>query len=636
MDPNTPSSTEQQTISEQLQQPSSIQQMAPEQQPQPVYTAPNVPDPIPPKKRYSPSKKKLILLLVLLVVIVAIAVYWFLVRNRTQQKAEPVSNVTTSTNKAGDSPKKVTFLDSAKKVNNIDIISNYSYFAGEECEGENFDQNCKPFLKKEDVEYFQIGTTQDNNGIYAVVLSAGIDTRTYIFTELSNNKYVIVGKHSDVVCPPQDDSENGNQKSCDGTAVGEMKDKAFKDNVTVDMSIEYSQLKFDESITVKGQKLKSQYSAYFLPKGTASLTSQSNGDMKVDKLEAKGDVSYYEVADKSANYSLNGIYATYKNLFGIVYALDGEISAADGKLAYQWQNGESKSSAEYFTAGRGCGRPSGYVTALNVNATDLISVGTTPGGQVLYQLPLSAPLLQELYTSDYAKGTDLSDATLKNLTIQQFNDKHAYFLVRNGLNELVVYQRSDMYIRGGCGKPVIYLYPTQETSVNVAVGADVRISEPTYPIGGWRNVLARPNGSLTYQDQGYDSLYWEGYGHGEYPEITTGTVVTSAEATSTIWRQLRQQGLNAKESQDFMDFWQPRLPKTPYMRLTWLTTDQVNRLAPLKVSPAPKTVIRVFLDFEGLEHKISLPTQKLTTPKRQGYTLVEWGGLLRKGLPQQH
>ena len=150
MDPNTPSSTEQQTISEQLQQPSSIQQMAPEQQPQPVYTAPNVPDPIPPKKRYSPSKKKLILLLVLLVVIVAIAVYWFLVRNRTQQKAEPVSNVTTSTNKAGDSPKKVTFLDSAKKVNNIDIISNYSYFAGEECEGENFDQNCKPFLKKED------------------------------------------------------------------------------------------------------------------------------------------------------------------------------------------------------------------------------------------------------------------------------------------------------------------------------------------------------------------------------------------------------------------------------------------------------------------------------------------------------
>ena len=89
------------------------------------------------------------------------------------------------------------------------------------------------------------------------------------------------------------------------------------------------------------------------------------------------------------------------------------------------------------------------------------------------------------------------------------------------------------------------------------------------------------------------------------------------------------QGLNAQESADFLAFWQPKLPSSPYVRLTWLNTADMNQLAPLQVNPIPKTFIRTFLEFEGLTKPITLIPQKLSSLPRLGFTLVEWGGLLR-------
>ena len=101
---------------------------------------------------------------------------------------------------------------------------------------------------------------------------------------------------------------------------------------------------------------------------------------------------------------------------------------------------------------------------------------------------------------------------------------------------------------------------------------------------------------------------------------------------ATIEKQLASQGLQGQEITDFISFWKPNLPKEPYVRLTWLTLPQINVLAPLQVSPSPNTTIRVFLDFEGLSKPISLPAQEFNSPQREGFTLVEWGGLARKGL----
>jgi hypothetical protein len=48
----------------------------------------------------------------------------------------------------------------------------------------------------------------------------------------------------------------------------------------------------------------------------------------------------------------------------------------------------------------------------------------------------------------------------------------------------------------------------------------------------------------------------------------------------------------------------------------------------LFVSPKPDTSIRIFLEFAGLNKPVDLISQKLDAPKRLGFTLIEWGGLL--------
>lgn len=92
---------------------------------------------------------------------------------------------------------------------------------------------------------------------------------------------------------------------------------------------------------------------------------------------------------------------------------------------------------------------------------------------------------------------------------------------------------------------------------------------------------------------------------------------------------MKEMGLSDKEIADFKEFWLPKMPATPYVRLSWLLTPEMDTLAPLAVSPKPDSSIRVFLDFEGLNSKIDIAPQVLPHYERKGFTLVEWGGLLK-------
>jgi hypothetical protein len=191
----------------------------------------------------------------------------------------------------------------------------------------------------------------------------------------------------------------------------------------------------------------------------------------------------------------------------------------------------------------------------------------------------------------------------------------------------IIYNNQSFEALAECGKPVIYLYPEKTTTVSVKVGASITKSEPNYG-NGW-TAVANPNGQLTVGGKVFDSLFWEGIGNGEYPAVTSGTVVANAEVKNTITSQLSYIGLNAKETNDFLDFWMPKMPSTPYVRLSWLQNNEMDKLAPLAISPTPTSVIRVFLDFEGFNNQIGLPSQKLTPMTRTGFSVIEWGGLLK-------
>ncbi|MFA4826974.1 MAG: hypothetical protein WC596_01815 [Candidatus Shapirobacteria bacterium] len=268
-------------------------------------------------------------------------------------------------------------------------------------------------------------------------------------------------------------------------------------------------------------------------------------------------------------------------------------------------------------------------SSLLIEKQEVGNVTYSPDKKIYQIKNIQNELLKVLY-DNYKTGRDYPSAP-PIMSIDQYNETHNHFLYQDLSGDWIVYVNSQYAPMVECGKPVIYLYPTQDTVINVKVGADMSQSDPLYPSDGW-TVLAKPSGNLTYQNQSYPYLFWEGMGWGTYPDYQNrGVVVSQQNLIRTLKSQLSQLGLNTQESADFMEFWQSRLPQTPYVRLTWLNTADMNRLAPLAVNPRPDTVIRIFLEFEGLQQPRPLIPQSLTSVPRRGFTLVEWGGLLIKG-----
>lgn len=348
-----------------------------------------------------------------------------------------------------------------------------------------------------------------------------------------------------------------------------------------------------------------------------SLTTTKTGNKFYQITSAVGDITDYGVRaydlvtpdGRSHRYQLESAM----------------ISNDDATLKVTWTDGSNK-AVTFSNPVRGCS--AGYansnaVLGFSPDISTAIKVGTVAAtGKPAYRLT-TAGFVQGLY-DEYSAGRDID-----KISLDAYKTKLTHIVFQDGFGKWILLQNNNYGPNGECGKPVIYLYPTKTTSVNVMVGADVTVSDPIYPANGWRNVTAQPNGALKYNGRSYESLFWEGKGHGLYPSVGMfGTVVPQGKLLGTLRAQLAAQGLNTKETNDFMDFWSDHLPKTPYVKLTWLTKAQIDELAPLRITPKPTTVIRVFLDAKGLNAPVSLVPQTLTAPSRQGFTVVEWGGLI--------
>lgn len=54
------------------------------------------------------------------------------------------------------------------------------------------------------------------------------------------------------------------------------------------------------------------------------------------------------------------------------------------------------------------------------------------------------------------------------------------------------------------------------------------------------------------------------------------------------------------------------------------TIEEQDENMPLNIAPDPDTVIRVMMDWKAIDKPIDIPEQRLTTPERNGFTVVEW------------
>jgi hypothetical protein len=108
-----------------------------------------------------------------------------------------------------------------------------------------------------------------------------------------------------------------------------------------------------------------------------------------------------------------------------------------------------------------------------------------------------------------------------------------------------------------------------------------------------------------------------------------GFVVAKEDVKTFLVDSLAKQGLVPAEYNEFIEFWAPKMQEKPYYFITFVPQPEFDRLAPLEVSPQPDTIIRVFMDYKGLNKKINVQPQILQAPARKGFVLIEWGGALR-------
>lgn len=176
-------------------------------------------------------------------------------------------------------------------------------------------------------------------------------------------------------------------------------------------------------------------------------------------------------------------------------------------------------------------------------------------------------------------------------------------------------------------KPIIYLYPKETEEITIKLGYPEKIacSYPKYK-DEW-NVIANSDGTLKDIKTGKNlySLYWEGIGTAK-TNMQEGFIIKGEDSAEFLEEKLAILGLTEREAEEFIIYWLPKLESNKYNYIRFASLEEINQYMPLEFSVKPDTLIRVLMQFKGLDEPIQVEEQKLETPERNGFVAVEWGG----------
>lgn len=184
-------------------------------------------------------------------------------------------------------------------------------------------------------------------------------------------------------------------------------------------------------------------------------------------------------------------------------------------------------------------------------------------------------------------------------------------------------------------KPVLYLYPERETTLEVGLeyAGELTYAYPLPEARGarvvWR-VTADTDSTLTdASGRTYPYLFWEGR-NPERLAQTEGFVVRAEEVTAFLEDKLAILGLTDREAAEFITFWGPQITTGQTALLSFAGAEQAQ-LADYTFTEdgralAPDVFLRVYLVIGDVPER-PVPEQILTpAPARTGLTVVEWGG----------
>ncbi|MDD3284423.1 MAG: hypothetical protein PHZ07_02410 [Patescibacteria group bacterium] len=303
------------------------------------------------------------------------------------------------------------------------------------------------------------------------------------------------------------------------------------------------------------------------------------------------------------------------------------------KLDITWTN-SSKNTNEYiFKAMTGCGASGCYNYVNYISDNDIKEIGKTSTGDSIYGLRDSnfKDILKVMYDQYYPGYNSQTQTQNEKISFEEFLSNRPLIFWKDPFGKFIEFRDAKYLPAVECGKPVIYLYPTKTTNVSVKVAptGGFTITEPDYN-NGWYVRATKDSELYNYSDKTvYPYLFWEGHGM-NYERPKTGFVVAKANVEQFLKDKLSQFGLIEKEYNEFIEFWLPKMEEKNYYFITFVPQEQFDKLAPLSIEPKPDTIIRVFMDFEGLDNYVNIAPQTIKNTVRRGFTVVEWGGALHK------
>ena len=176
-------------------------------------------------------------------------------------------------------------------------------------------------------------------------------------------------------------------------------------------------------------------------------------------------------------------------------------------------------------------------------------------------------------------------------------------------------------------KPVIYLYPEEDTVCSVKVDLDGKLTctYPDHGTAGWQNFIAKPDGTLIFPDgREYYCLYWEGKGMMDL-DLSRGFCVKGSDTAAFLEKILAEIGLTPREANEFIIYWLPLMQNNEYNLISF-QHEAYTSAARLEITPTPDSLLRVYMVYQPLDAPVEIEPQTFEPFERKGFTVVEWGG----------
>jgi hypothetical protein len=340
---------------------------------------------------------------------------------------------------------------------------------------------------------------------------------------------------------------------------------------------------------------------------------------------------YYKKGNCLYTFSPDGLVIRYSVVPEPFVEGEAEMAIIAKELTFTNLDGETSTKNYSITSG-GCGFSSSCITSTEATEEEeaqLEIVGSF-GDTDLWMFSEIGEQPEDYTSLLYKTHSAYGNYTYRDerMTIEEYIADGNIFFLKMDNDEYVLVYNADYAPMAECGKPVIYLYPEEETVANVQVGIDeFTVTDPVYGEDGW-NVIAESDGTLTNLADGleYPYLFWEGISEESF-QVEEGFTLTKKEIVKVLPSVLMDLGLNETETADFMEFWQPKLleEKGEYVEFSFIPQNIFDKIAPLTITPAPDKVIRVYMSYKGTD-TAGLSVPDFRTPERYGFTVVEWGG----------